>query len=147
MHNQSYKPNSIKASNFSYLRSHSSEEGGAHASSFLSEESWEGYLVRMERSGEWGDHIMLQALVNVFFLEVVVFNVFQEDIRRTEVIAESKERVSYRLTIYLGHLGEFHYMSLRPKNWLHHWPYSRFIKKSYPSKTTIILNIVKHTSP
>lgn len=101
----------------------------------------------MERSGEWGDHIMLQALVNVFFLEVVVFNVFQEDIRRTEVIAESKERVSYRLTIYLGHLGEFHYMSLRPKNWLHHWPYSRFIKKTYPSKTMIILNIFKHTSP
>lgn len=134
--------NSIKASYFSYLRSHSSEEGGAYSSSFLAEESWEDYLVRMERSGEWGDHIIMQALVDVFCLEVVVFNVFQEDIRRTEVIAESKKRFSNRLTIYLGHLGEFHYMSLRPKNWLRYWPYSRFIQKFHPCKTITFLTFL-----
>ncbi|XP_062598245.1 uncharacterized protein LOC134259663, partial [Saccostrea cucullata] len=105
------------------LRKKSLGDDGTHPSSFLSGESWEEYLSRMESPGEWGDHITLQTLADVFTLKIIVFNVYQDDIRRTEVEAESNEQIKTRLTIYLGHLGEFHYLSLRPKHWQLHWPY------------------------
>ena len=109
---------------FSYLRAIPSRNDVEHQSAFLSGETWEEYLTRMERSREWGDHIVLQALVDVYCLQVIVFNVFQEDIRRTEVVVESDAHNVERLTIFLGHLGEFHYLSLRPKDWFEQWPYS-----------------------
>ena len=108
----------------SYLRAIPSRNDVEHQSAFLSGETWEEYLTRMERSREWGDHIVLQALVDVYCLQVIVFNVFQEDIRRTEVQVESDAQNERRLTVFLGHLGEFHYLSLRPKNWFKQWPYS-----------------------
>ncbi|XP_062578053.1 uncharacterized protein LOC134239939 [Saccostrea cucullata] len=106
-----------------HLRKKSREDDGTHLSSFLFGETWEEYLSRMERPGQWGDHITLQTLADVFTLKIIVFNVYQDDIRRTEVEAESNEDIKTRLTIYLGHLGEFHYLSLRPKHWQIHWPY------------------------
>ena len=109
---------------WSCLRSKPLKTDGGHDSSFLSGETWEEYLTRMERSREWGDHIVLQALVDVYCLQVIVFNVFQEDIRRTEVQVESDAQNERRLTVFLGHLGEFHYLSLRPNNWFKQWPYS-----------------------
>ena len=78
----------------------------------------------MKRSRELGDHIVLRALVDVYSLQVIGFKIFQEDIRRTQMIVESDAHNEERLTVFLGHLGEFHYLSLRPKNWLEQWPYS-----------------------
>ncbi|XP_061179356.1 uncharacterized protein LOC133187980 [Saccostrea echinata] len=108
-----------------HLRTKYLGKDGSHHTSFLSGETSEEYLARMESPGEWGDHISLQALADVFTLKIVVFNVYQDDIRRTEVIAEFSEQIKKRpMTIYLGHLGEFYYLSLRPKHWQLHWPYS-----------------------
>lgn len=110
-----------------YLRSNTTFKDGVHASSFLSGETLEGYLTRMEKPGEWGDHIILQALADVLMLDIVVFNVFLDDIRTTEVTAELDTDGMKTLRIYLGHLGEFHYVSLRPKQWMEDWPYSNFV--------------------
>lgn len=109
----------------SYLRQHPIHKGREdHPSSFLSDETWEEYLRRMARPGEWSDHIILQALADVLCLEVIIFNVFYDDIRRTEVIGKLTKQSDRPLIIFLGHLGEFHYLSLRSKRWLRHWPYS-----------------------
>jgi hypothetical protein len=107
-----------------YIRKHPYNEEGHHIQSFLCMESWEDYLTRMSRPCEWGDHILLQAVTDAFNLEVVVFNVFQDDIRRTEVNPGKTTRVR-RIPIFLGHIGEFHYLSLRPDNWKSLWPYSK----------------------
>ena len=66
----------------------------------------------MKRSRELGDHIVLQALVDVYSLQVIGCKLFQEDIRRTEMIVESDAHNEERLTVFLGHHGEFHYLSL-----------------------------------
>jgi hypothetical protein len=112
-----------------YLRRSASFKDGNHASSFLSGETLEEYLTRMEKPGEWGDHIILQALADVLMLEIVVFNVYLDDIRTTEVTADLDRDAMKRLRIHLGHLGEFHYVSLRRKQWMKDWPYSKYVKR------------------
>ena len=66
----------------------------------------------MKRSRELGDHIVLRALVDVYSLQVIGFKIFQEDIRRTQMIVESDAHNEERLTVSLNHYGEFHYLSL-----------------------------------
>ncbi|XP_061196355.1 uncharacterized protein LOC133204618 [Saccostrea echinata] len=118
---------SLRHTAIKYLRLTPFHQGKDHISSFLSEETWEEYLKRMSRSGEWSDHIILQAVADMFSLEVIIFNVYHDDICRTEVKGKMSIHDQHRLTIFLGHLGEFHYLSLRPKLWLRHWPYKALI--------------------
>ncbi|XP_062609079.1 uncharacterized protein LOC134270848 [Saccostrea cucullata] len=118
---------SLRHTTIKYLRQNPFHQDKGHLSSFLSEETWEEYLTRMSRSGEWSDHIILQAVADLFSLEVIVFNVYRDDICRTEVKGKMCKNHQNRLTIFLGHLGEFHYLSLRPKLWLRHWPYKVLI--------------------
>ncbi|XP_048741504.2 uncharacterized protein LOC125655301 isoform X1 [Ostrea edulis] len=122
-----YTEKGLRQTAIKYLRSNTTFKDGVHASSFLSGETLEGYLTRMEKPGEWGDHIILQALADVLMLDIVVFNVFLDDIRTTEVTAELDTDGMKTLRIYLGHLGEFHYVSLRPKQWMEDWPYKALI--------------------
>ena len=101
---------------------------GEHASSFLAGENWEDYLNRMKKSGEWGDHIMLQALADAFLLHINVYNVVYNDVRRTDIIASSHKDafVNFvKVPIFLGHIGESHYFSLRPLQWMAELPYSK----------------------
>ncbi|XP_062577461.1 uncharacterized protein LOC134239300, partial [Saccostrea cucullata] len=118
---------SLRHTAIKYLGQNPFHQDKGHLSSFLSEETWEEYLTRMSKSGEWSDHIILQAVADVFSLEVIVFNVYRDDICRTEVKGKMCKNNQNRLTIFLGHLGEFHYLSLRPKLWLRHWPYKVLI--------------------
>ncbi|XP_061179355.1 uncharacterized protein LOC133187979 [Saccostrea echinata] len=118
---------SLRQTTIHHLNINPRKKNGDHPSSFLTDETWEEYLARMERPGEWGDHIALQALADVFLLEVIIFNVYQDDIRRTEVTTKSNEKIQKKLKIYLGHLGEFHYLSLRPRKWRLHWPYKALL--------------------
>lgn len=97
---------------------------GVHASSFLSGETWEAYLQRMKQSGEWGDHIILQALADVFLLHICVYSLTNKDIRRTDITTEQILPVTSRFCIALGHVRETHYCSLRPTQWLAELPYS-----------------------
>ena len=98
---------------------------GEHASSFLAGETWGDYLNRMKKSGEWGDHIMLQALADAFLLHINIYDVVYDDVRRTGVIANLHKDVFVKVPIFLGHYGESHYFSLRPLQWMAELPYSK----------------------
>lgn len=108
---------------FRHLRANPAKYG-VHTSLFLSGESWEDYLERMNKTGEWGDHIILQALADVFLLHITVFNVIDNDVRRTEIVTEMAMETSTKFHICLGHVGEFHYFSLRSMTWKMELPYS-----------------------
>ena len=97
---------------FSYIRAIPFKNDVEHQSAFLLGETWDDYLIRMKRSRELGDHIVLRALVDVYSLQVIGFKIFQEDIRRTQMIVESDAHNDERLTVSLNHYGEFHYLSL-----------------------------------
>lgn len=111
--------------NFRHLEN-SPSKYGVHFSSFLSGETWEDYLKRMKKPGEWGDHIILQALADVFLLHISVYSFIKEDIRRTDITTEQILPVTSRFCIALGHVRERHYCSLRPTQWLAELPYSNF---------------------
>ncbi|XP_061178700.1 uncharacterized protein LOC133187369 [Saccostrea echinata] len=121
-----YTADRLRCTAIDFLREQHNTEDGNHIQSFLCSESWEDYLSRMSKSSEWGDHIVLQAVADAYNLDVVVFNVFQDDIRKTEVHPqmESKRKP---MTIFLGHIGEFHYLSLRPDHWTSWWPYKSLL--------------------
>ena len=109
-----------------YLRNHPYKKDGHHIQSFLCKETWEDYLERMTRKKEWGDHIILQALVDAFDLNITIFNVFEDDVRHNILQPES-DSGRKQTEVFLGHIGEFHYLSLRPRSWTKFWPYSKYI--------------------
>lgn len=78
----------------------------------------------MSKDKEWGDHLVLQAVVDAFDIHITVINVFQYDVRRTILQPESNAKRRC-IRIFLGHIGEFHYLSLRPRDWRNHWPFSK----------------------
>ena len=80
----------------------------------------------MSRTKEWGDHIILQALVDAFNLNVTIFNVFEDDVRQN-VLQPGADSKRYQMQVSLGHVGEFHYLSLRPCRWTELWPYSKYV--------------------
>lgn len=110
----------------SYLKNNPANYG-VHTSSFLTGETWEEYLCRMKISGEWGDHIILQALAECFLLDVCIYNVANNNIRKTEVTAKTNTEASIKFNIILGYIGQSHYFSLRSLNWRMELPYSKFI--------------------
>ncbi|XP_061162441.1 uncharacterized protein LOC133171671 [Saccostrea echinata] len=118
-------PESLRKNTINFLRENPYQEDGSHTESFLFTENWEQYLSRMEQSTEWCDHVIFKAAVDALGLRVVVFNVYEDDIRRTEVL--SRKQSVDTITVYLGHFGEFHYLSLRPKNWEKEWQYKALI--------------------
>lgn len=111
---------------FRHLESDPSKYG-VHTASFLFGETWESYLQRMKKSGEWGDHIILQALADVFLLNISVYNTVYTDIRRTDITGEQYPSMTKKFHIVLGHVGESHYFSLRPLQWRTELPYSKYI--------------------
>lgn len=113
-----------------YLRYNPCQSDGSRLEDFLSTESWEHYLQRMEQNYQWGDHMVLKAMADALNLVVVVFNVYEDDIRRTEILSEGRPITKrQKLTIFLGHIGEFHYLSLRPIDWEKDWPYKSLIRR------------------
>lgn len=112
---------------FRYLRHNPIHEDGSHLKEFLSgKETWERYLVRMERNSSWGDHLILKALCDAVGITIVVFNISNDDIRRTELVPKVNDK-SDDTQFFLGHLGEYHYVSLRPKMWERTWPLSEYL--------------------
>ncbi|XP_061196356.1 uncharacterized protein LOC133204619 [Saccostrea echinata] len=114
-------PDSLRKNALKFLRENPYQEDGSHTESFLFTENWEQYLFRMEQNTEWCDHVILKAAVDALGLHAVVFNVYRDDIRRTEVLCRNPS--DGNITVYLGHFGEFHYLSLRPENWEKEWQY------------------------
>ncbi|CAG2248504.1 unnamed protein product [Mytilus edulis] len=73
----------------------------------------------MERKGEWGDHMVLQGVSEVTHCRILVIN---SDLVKTELNPWHSTHDETQIDIVLlGHMGEYHYVSLRPSNWKETW--------------------------
>ncbi|XP_053372890.1 uncharacterized protein LOC123561569 [Mercenaria mercenaria] len=107
-----FGPKSLREAAVSWLIDHPDSDDGTPFSSFLSED-WGVYLQRMIVEGEWGDHLSLRAIVEVVGYTIKVINVSGEEARDT-VLEPASATSKDGMHLVLGHLGEFHYTSLRP---------------------------------
>lgn len=108
---------------FRHLENYSSKYD-LHDASFVSGESWKHFPQRMMKSGEWGDYILLQALADVYSLHISIYNFRHIRAKRIDIATEQPSTVT-KFHIDLGHIGESHYFSLRPLQWLAEIPYSK----------------------
>ena len=61
----SFSSKSLRQACVEHLRSNPESEDGTHYEMFMDNESWTQYLDRMSLEGQWGDHLMLQAVSQV----------------------------------------------------------------------------------
>ncbi|XP_048754505.2 uncharacterized protein LOC125665738 [Ostrea edulis] len=130
-------PDSLRNFVLKYLRKNPLQEDGSHLEAFLYSETWEQYLSRMEKNTEWCDHMTLKASVDALGMKAVIYNVYETDVRRTEVLPGGHQGRTECLTIYLGHFGEFHYLSLRPNNWEREWQCKALLFRYYTCTKTM----------
>ena len=111
-----------------YLEKHPKHIDGTHLECFLpDDETWTTYIARMARSGQWGDHIVLKGLSDFLGLKIVIFNAITvESFNHHEIQPETCDPERNE-SLYLGHLGEFHYVSLRPRDWEQTWANSKHL--------------------
>ena len=74
------------------------------------EEEWNVWLHQMARDGTWGDHISLIGVANAYRVDIQVFkNTGEVHIIKPFTPSESVREIT------LGHIGEYHYVSMLPK--------------------------------
>ena len=71
---------------------------------------WNSYLTELSMDGTWGDYLTLMAAANIFHMRITVVSSILD---APPTIIEPVES-SDNINIYLGHLHEFHYISLIP---------------------------------
>jgi len=72
------------------------------------EHSWQGYLERMSCQGTWADAIIIQAVANCLNLSI---HIAESNPTLSPVTVVEPVNVTSALNIYIGHIGEFHYVS------------------------------------
>ncbi|CAC5397909.1 unnamed protein product [Mytilus coruscus] len=77
---------------------------------FTVDVDWNGYLERMERDGEWGDNTVLVAAACLFRIPILILS----SLPNSQPIRIIPRDVALEQTLYLGHIAEFHYLSLIP---------------------------------
>ncbi|KAK3105620.1 hypothetical protein FSP39_002017 [Pinctada imbricata] len=102
---------SLRQEAVNYLRAHPESEDGTHYTMFMDGEEWEEYLTRMSREGQWGDHLILKALSKVTERDIKVLS-GNENRGFTDIKCGTDQ--SDIEPLVLGHVGELHYVSLRP---------------------------------
>ncbi|CAC5390894.1 unnamed protein product [Mytilus coruscus] len=121
-----FTPDSLRKEAVKFLKKCPTHRDGTHLDSFLDTESWDEYLRRMERKGEWGDHMVLQGVSEVTHCRILVIN---SDLVKTELNPWHSSHDKTQIDIVLlGHMGEYHYVSLRPSNWKETWAISAKMK-------------------
>ncbi|KAK3103939.1 hypothetical protein FSP39_023047 [Pinctada imbricata] len=113
---------SLRRKAVAYLKHHPKNKDEIPLECFLiNEETWDAYLKRMSKSKEWGDHLIIKALCEVLHRKIVVHTVQSaERLNHYEFMPEDSD-TSCKEDLHLGHLGELHYLSLRPSNWKQSW--------------------------
>ena len=93
-----------------YLRKNPFTQDGTHLSSFLNDNDWEGYLLKME-NGAWGDHIVLHAAFNLYSIGIMVVSSLGDN--ATQLLhSTSGTSLNDQHLVLLGYLSEHHYISL-----------------------------------
>jgi hypothetical protein len=90
------------------------KEEGCALHNFVDEE-WGRYCDRMAKSGTWGDHITLIALVEILNVGIRIISSVVGDQFMTEIDPSSKSgdsSLGRSKVLFLGHRSEFHYVSL-----------------------------------
>ncbi|XP_076110285.1 uncharacterized protein LOC143079039 [Mytilus galloprovincialis] len=122
-----FNKDTLRSKSVEYLRENPCQEDGSHLMCFLSTESWEEYLIRMNRDGEWGDHMILNAITEVIGRTVTVLNNSESVTHLFPHTATLSDEVTLD-SVYLGHVG-MHYVSLRPKDWEKTWAMNAKIRR------------------
>lgn len=173
-----YTPQTLRQAAVDYLRTHPTQDDGTPLHLFLTEVdgSWDDYLQRMSRGGEWGDHMILNAISSILSRRIVILrgrsslektvvspssqiesnknkpepkegtpikpfkagniitntqntsensNNFQDteqnpkpdSLRVGSAVKTDKESME---DLYIGHIAEAHYVSLRREDWVDH---------------------------
>ncbi|XP_063439788.1 uncharacterized protein LOC134721036 [Mytilus trossulus] len=122
-----FNKDTLRSKSVEYLRENPCQEDGSHLMCFLSTESWEEYLIRMNRDGEWGDHMILNAITEVIGRTVTVLNNSESVTHLFPHTVSLSDEVTLD-SVYLGHVG-MHYVSLRPKDWEKTWAMNAKIRR------------------
>ncbi|KAH3700831.1 hypothetical protein DPMN_075812 [Dreissena polymorpha] len=93
------------------------QDDGSSLDAFLAGETWDQYLLRMGRDGEWGDHMILNAIAEVLRMNIVIYGGIADQ-RKTTIVPKSCTDQAIRGDVRIGHLIESHYISLRKKDWM-----------------------------
>ncbi|XP_022798204.1 uncharacterized protein LOC111336388 [Stylophora pistillata] len=94
-----------------YLRDNPTLPDGTDLLGFIDNcQSWEDYLTNMQKDGTWGDEVILRAAANNYGTSILVISNLSvaNDITITPYQSGEYKR------LVLGHVHEFHYVSLRP---------------------------------
>lgn len=97
---------------------------GLHLSSSHVEDTLEEYLQKMQKATKWDNHPILQALADVFVLEIYVF-FFVDSHSKQSVITSKTNATGEKFHMYLGCNEKAHFFSLRPLQWMTELPYSK----------------------
>jgi len=74
------------------------------------ERSWQQYLNNMSQQGTWADHIIIQAVADALHLRINIIETSHGFTETTVVEGTHFDNHPLR-NIYIGHLGELHYVS------------------------------------
>lgn len=90
-------------------------------------ESWESYLERMTKPGEWGDHVVLVGLAKALHRKIEVISSRGAEFDLSVDYSDNSSTPAIRL----GHLVEFHYMSLIQRKFMLLSTNLKIYKKQY----------------
>ncbi|CAH1238013.1 Hypp5498 [Branchiostoma lanceolatum] len=95
-----------------YLRMNPYNGNDDHLSAFVPDQNWEVYLGTMSRDVTWGDHIVLQAMADMFGHDVSIVSSVEAE-NYVTILTPSTRTVSRKEPpLVLGHYAENHYASL-----------------------------------
>ncbi|XP_048250605.1 uncharacterized protein LOC124135411 [Haliotis rufescens] len=86
---------------------------GTHLRNFVPEKKeWNTYLDEMLQKGTWGDNLMLMGAADVLEVTIKVISTWSDE----PIVIKPREKKASLRTLCLGHLAEFHYVSLEKKD-------------------------------
>ncbi|CAH1233739.1 NLRP10 [Branchiostoma lanceolatum] len=95
-----------------FLRDNPYNDNGDHLLAFVPDQNWERYLATMSRDGTWGDHIVLQAMADMFGHDVSIVSSVEAENYVTILTPSNRTAASAGTPLLLGHYAENHYASL-----------------------------------
>ncbi|KAK3583054.1 hypothetical protein CHS0354_003998 [Potamilus streckersoni] len=93
--NFNFTPSTLRAAAVAFLRENPKQHDGTHLEQFLLNESWDHYLGRICKDGEWGEHIILGAMSEVLKCRIIVLGGMSGNLRtvvQPQHISEEEEK-------------------------------------------------------
>ncbi|KAK3107298.1 hypothetical protein FSP39_011340 [Pinctada imbricata] len=114
---------SLRTKAVEYLRENPHQDDGTHLAEFLpfDGDTWLEYLKRMSKDTEWGDNIILRGLAEVIGRNICIISAFGDLHNQTTVSPSVKRDTTESDDVFLGHINDQHYVSLRRKDWKESW--------------------------